>query len=209
MATEPDALIPWQKYPELTKERLSLIGSVIRDTREDVATLHDPESGDGPWGFGCRAYERTCFAIEKATEKNSWLTILKDTERHLRFSFAIGHVPFRFYRGDPEDPPSRFLAVSYPELRETQLALDLGVVVPCDGVLRIAIETDATGRASTISVIEMDVSRTVTGLYAIPPDVDRAAVPLRAKPVDTPAPVIEPLTKSAETKKRERNVSNG
>jgi hypothetical protein len=209
MANQPEALIPWEKYPELTMERLSLIGSIIRETREDVATLHDPQSGDGPWGFGCRAYERTCFAIEKATEKNSWLTIVKDTEKLLRFTFAIGHVPFRFYRGDPEDPPSRFLAVSYPELRETQLALDLGVAVPSDGGLRIAIETDVTGRASTISVVEMDLSRTVTGVYSIPAEVERRAVPLRAKPVDTPAPVVEPLTKSAGTSKRQRNVSNG
>ncbi len=90
-----DEFIPWKKYPELTQERLATVAALIRAVRENAAGLHDPKAGDGAWGLGCRAYERMCFAIEKACETHSWLTIVPEKEKPLRFTFAIGHVPFR------------------------------------------------------------------------------------------------------------------
>jgi hypothetical protein len=198
-----DDFIPWVKYPDLSRDRLSAVASLIRNVREDVAKLHDAEAGDGPWGLGCRAYERTCFALEKATAEYPWLAILPDREKPLRFTFAIGNVPFRFYHGDPKDPPSRYLAVTCEEIRQRQLALDLEI--PTDTILRIAIETDSTGRASIISVVELDQAKTVTGDYAIPSDSQRTVIPLRAKPVDTPAPTVQRLEDTS--KREERNVS--
>jgi hypothetical protein len=205
---------PWERYPELTTDRLSLVACIIRDARARCAELHEPEEGDAAWDFGCRCYSRTCFGIDKASLKNSWLTIPKDTEKPLRFCFAIGHVPFRFYRGDPDDPPSRYLAVNYPELRERQLGLDLGVAVPVDSVLRFAIEADNTGRASRVSLVELDELGELTGVYQIPFEAARPAIVLRTKPIETPPAIAEPVKpkKKKEARKNfgeERNVSNG
>jgi len=145
-----DFFKPWLKYPELTPERLSMVAALIREVRDHAALLRDPASGDRPWGFGCRAYERTCFAIEEAAKRNPWLTILPDKEKPLRFTFSIGHVPMRFYHGAPDDPPNRYLAVSYMEIHQRQQALDFGLQIPKDGILRIAVETDSNGRASCV-----------------------------------------------------------
>ena len=191
--------IPWSRYPELTNERLTTLASVIRSAREGAVRRHDPHAGDGPWGLGCSAYERTCFAIEKASQAHSWLEVLPDPEKHLRFTFAIGRIPFRIYRGEPSDPPSRYLATSYAEIRHRQYVLDLGLAIPLDGILRIAVETDETGRASMISVVELNEARKITGSYTIPSEVQRRVIPLRPKAIDTPAPRLEPLKKADQT----------
>ena len=57
---------PWQKYPDLTRDRLSVIATIIRDVRHRCVMLHEPDEGDGPWSLGCRAYEET-----RATKVNS------------------------------------------------------------------------------------------------------------------------------------------
>jgi hypothetical protein len=198
-----DNFKPWLKYSELTQERLAILASMIRDVRDTLAILHEPDAGDRPWSFGCRAYDRTCFAIEQASKKYNWLTILPDREKPLRFTFAIGHVLLRFYHGEPDDPPSRYLTISYMEIHQRQQALDFGLPIPTDGILRIAVETDSTGRALRVSVVEMNADRNVTDMYVIPFEIQRVAIPMRARPVETPAPVIEPLKKEDETQKRE------
>jgi hypothetical protein len=206
----PENFVPWEKYPELTQERLCMLASVIRAAREGAVQRHDPTAGDGPWGLGCSAHERTQFAIKKAARNYSWLTITEDKEKPLRFAFAIGHVPFRIYRGDPEDPPSRYLAASYVELHEKQLALDFGVAIPADGILRIAVETKENGLVSNISVVEIDEAYCIIGIYAIPLDAadGDSTIPLKTPPVDLGPPTIEPLPKIGEQKKpTARNAS--
>ena len=104
--------------------------------------LHEPDEGDGPWSLGCRAYERICFAIRKASSIYNWLKILNE-KSSLAFSFAVGNVPFRFYRGNPEEPPSHYQSKSYGEVHHIQLCLELelgGELMSLDGVLRLAVE---------------------------------------------------------------------
>jgi len=205
---ENDTFKPWLKYPELTEERLAILASLIRDVRETLALLHEPKKGDRPWSFGCRAYDRTCFAIEEASKVHDWLTILPDKEKPLRFAFAIGHMPLRFYKGDPDDPPSRYLAVSYMEIHQRQQALDFGLPIAVDGIIRIAVETDSAGRALRVSIVEMDGSN-VTDTYVIPFEIKRPAIPMRPRAVETPAPEIEPLKKQDDTRKREERNASG
>lgn len=200
--SQANDLIPWSRYPELTKERLATLASVIRGARESAVLRHDPSAGDGPWGLGCCAYERMCFAIEKASQAHSWLKVLPDPEKQLRFTFAVGHIPFRIYRGQPGEPPSRYLTTSYAEIRHRQRALEFGHPIPIDGILRIAVETDDTGRASTISVVEMDEERQITGSYIIPSETQPGVIPLRLKPIDTAPPKLEPLKKTEESSER-------
>ena len=201
---KPEDFIPWEKYPELTRKRLSAFARLIREAREGAVRRHDPASGDGPWGLGCSAHERTQFAIKEGSGKYDWLSVTQDPEKPLRFVFAIGRVPFRIYRGEPEEPPSRYLATSYVELHERQLALDFGVAIPTDGILRIAVETDAIGSVSRISVVEIDEARCITGIYAIPLEEAEgdSSIPLQSPPVDLAPPSIEPLPKTEEEKKR-------
>jgi hypothetical protein len=207
---EQSNFVPWEKYPDLTPERLTFIASLIRDVREGVAEEHSPELGDGPWGFGCRAYERTCFAFSGASETQTWLTILPCKDAPLRFAFAVGNIPFRFYRGDPQEPPSRYLETTHEEIRHWQLALDLDMVSK-EALLRIAVETDATGRAKTITVVEMNELKSVAGSYSIPFATQRVTVvPFRSRPVETPAPTVEPLGEPQEANgSEERNVAEG
>ncbi len=196
----------------MTRERLCSLGSIIRTTREGAVERHDPKAGDGPWGLGCSAYERTFFALKAACAKYPWLTVTQDPAKPLRFAFAIGHVPFRIYSGGAEQPPSKYLSTTYVELHEIQLALDLGVIVPPDGILRIAVETDETGLVSRISVVQIDEAQHITGIYVIPPDEAESSstVPMQTPPVDLPPPVIAALPKIDEGKKRKaQNDSEG
>jgi hypothetical protein len=193
---------PWTRYTPLTQERLSVIATAIRDVRHGTVLLHEPDNGDSEWSLGCRVYSRTCHRIRLAAQRYDWLAILED-EKPLRFAFAIGSIPFRFYRGDADDPPSRYLMTTYAELHQQQLALELGIVIPTDQILRLAVETDAKRQVSSVILVEMDQSGNLTGTYSIPFDIQPTnVVPLQSKGVDLPPLTLEPLMKDEE--KREK-----
>src|ERR1035438_2927788 len=97
---------PWIAYPHLTQQRLLAVAVVIRRARNETLSLYDPIGGDNSWSHGCRAYARTCHALREAAKEFQWLRILPEFES-LRFTFAIGTVPIRFYRGLPDERPSR------------------------------------------------------------------------------------------------------
>src|SRR6266702_4537286 len=124
---------PWVAYPPLSVDRLSVVAAILRQVRHDAVALHEPEAGDSPWSLGCRTYSRTCYELKAAASKYDWLTIVPESEA-LTFTFAIGSIPFKFYRGSPEDPPSRLLAMTYGELRHQQLALDIEGIRPLDAI---------------------------------------------------------------------------
>jgi hypothetical protein len=202
---------PWQKYPDLTRDRLSVIATIIRDVRHSCVILHDPDEGDGPWGLGCRAYERICFAIRRATLLYNWLQIIPE-KSSLAFSFAIGNVPFRFYRGDPDEPPFHYQSKSYGETNYIQLhlALDMGNIKSLDGVFRLAVETNDL-EVSTVTLVETDVDGSPINSYLVPFDEGATnLVSIQATPpVDLPPVVAEPLGKEEETKKREKGHGIG
>lgn len=198
---------PWVAYPSLAVDRLSVIAAILRQVRHEAVALHDPDAGDSAWSLGCRIYSRTCFELQAAASRYDWLTIVPESEP-LSFTFAIGSVPFKFYRGSAEDPPSRLLAMTYGELRHQQLALDIEDIRPLDAILRIAVETFPDGEVSSISVVEMDTAGEVTGTYCIPADVELSNVtPMQAKPVELPAPTLEPIEHKKEEKKDDGRIS--
>jgi len=185
--------IPWTKYPSVTQERLSAIANIIRRVRGETVLLHEPAHGDNEWSLGCRIYSRTCFAIRAATKDWPWLTILHETE-DLRFSFAIGPVPFRFYTGDADDPPSRYMHATFGELQHLQAMLPIEGIRSLDNVLRLAVEKDNHREVLSVALVEMDRCGQPTEKYIIPFDEVRANVsPLQVKPIDLPPPVVEPL----------------
>ena len=71
---------PWEIEPNLQKEYLCQLGHIIRDVRQGVLDLHDPDDGDGPWSLGCRAYERTINILEKSADSLPWLKVIREAE---------------------------------------------------------------------------------------------------------------------------------
>jgi hypothetical protein len=200
---------PWIAYPPLTEVRLSSIATILRDVRQETVAKHEPDSGDTEWSLGCRIYSRSCFAIRQAAENHDWLTILDELET-LRFSFAIGSIPFRFYKGHADDPPGKYIEVTFGELRQQQLAFEVDGVSLRDVVLRLAVETDVARLASRVILVEMNESA-ITNVYEIPFKAEGGnVVPMVVPPVSLP-PVGLPTTEEAEEAEKEarnRDVSS-
>jgi len=200
---------PWAKYPALTKQRLSAIAVAMRDVRDQTVPLHDVAAGDNAWSLGCRIYARTLFALRRASETREWLTILPESEA-LRFTFAIGGVPLKFYRGDVEDAPGHCRIISEAESLARQLLLDLEGIAIEDRLLRLVVDTNAEGSTLSVTLIEMDKSGRLTGRYSIPFDADgERAISILPPGVDPGPPSIRPLAsidQDEEKKRGERNA---
>lgn len=200
--------LPWIKYSPLTQDRLSTIANIIRHVRREAVVLHDPMGGDNEWSLGCRVYARTCHCIRVAAGDHQWLRILPEAE-NLSFSFAIGSIPFRFYRGKPDDPPGRYLIKTYGELHQLQTALEIEGLRPLDKTLRLAVETDASREVSGVSFVEMDEAGNVTETYGIPFDIELSNItPIQVKPVDLPPPTLEPLKDEEQGKQKKADERN-
>jgi hypothetical protein len=196
---------PWTRYPSLTAERLSVVGYILRQTRHDTANLHEVENGDNEWSLGCRAYARSCFALQAATTQFSWLSILPEFER-LRFTFAIGSIPIRFYRGLPDDPPARYLVASYAELHQQQLALTIDGLPILPKTLRIAVETGAMHEVSNVILVELEEDGTPIAQYTILASVGISnIVPMQAEPITLPAPTLEPINNETQAEQAEND----
>jgi len=206
-----DSFKPWVAYPSLTQVRLSAIATILRDVRQETVDKHEPKDGDSEWSLGCRIYSRSCFAITQAVNNCDWLRILPEREV-LRFSFAIGNIPFRFYRGNADDPPGKYIETTFGELRQQQLVLQIDGVSLRDVVLRLAIETDAARLASRVILVEMNESGDITNTYEIPFNAEGSnVVPLVVPPVSLPPvglPTTEEADKEAEKEARNRDVSS-
>jgi hypothetical protein len=190
---------PWEKYHALTLDRLIITAGIIRGGRHLAVLDHQPSKGDDAWTLGCLAYRRTCYAIAQAGQEHPWLTVLLEEQN--RFTFAIESIPLKQYHGLAGDPPSRSLAVSFAELCSIQLCLDDGALPDKNHLLRIAVETDATGEAKNVILVELDENGNVTGTFTIP---ERGAFirPMTPSPVDPGPPSFMP--RQEEEKKQDR-----
>jgi hypothetical protein len=143
--------------------------------------------------------------ITQAGANYDWLTILPEREA-LRFSFAIGDIPLRFYRGNADDPPIKYAQTTFGE----QLLLGFNGVPVREFVLRLAIETDAARMASKVILVEMDEGAgTVTNTYEIPFDAESSnVVPLQIPPVSLP-PVELPTQEEAEQAESQDSEDTG
>jgi len=186
---------PWTKYPDLTQSRLIALSNELRRVRSECVTLFSPADGDGDWSLGCRVYERTFFAIKALSKTVNWLDICSEL-RALQFSFCVGSVPLRFYKGDPDDPPSRYLAHTPGEEQHIQTCFEFAGLPPVDTVLRLAVEVDAARQASSIVFVEIDSHKDVIGKYRIPHTRQVAQImPMQAPPVNLAPIVAEPIKK--------------
>ena len=193
---------PWLKYPDLTQSRLTVLANEIRRVRSECVALHQPEVGDGDWSLGCRVYQRTFFAIKELAKTVDWLTINQELKA-LQFSFSVGSVPLRYYKGDPDDPPSRYLMHSDGELQHIQLCFEFEGLPSANTILRLAVDVDAVRQASSVSLVEIDEFKEVIGKYRIPFDAQTTTNlrPMQTPPVNMPPIVAEPLKKETNEEK--------
>lgn len=199
---------PWTRYPDLTEKRLSALANVIRRVRADCVALHEPENGDGDWSLGCRVYQRTFHAIKTLAATVDWLTINPEL-RALQFSFSVGSTPLRYYKGDPDDPPSRYLQLSDGEAHQLQLCIKFDGLPTVDTVLRLAVDVDASRQASVVYLVEIDEFKDVIGKYRIPFMSESVRItPMQAPPVTLPPVLPEPIqtTESEQLPKVEANA---
>jgi len=148
--------------------------------------------------------------VRVAADKHPWLMILPEAEP-LRFTFAIGTIPIRFYRGGAADAPVHYVERTFAELHQQQLAFKIDGLRLIDRVLRLAVEIDATGEVENVILVEMDTAGRVTETYRIPLDGEAGKVtPLQPKPVELGPPQVEPLGEEENEVKRKngRHVSS-
>jgi hypothetical protein len=182
------------------------VARLMRQIRSDTADLHDPGGGDNSWSLGCRAFARTVFALRQAVADHVWLTVVKEGS-YLQFTFAIGGVPIRFYHGEADDAPSKYLGVTFGELRQWRLSF--AEDDPRDEVLRIAIETDLNGMPSAITLVEVGRDGKPRDSYVIPAD-DGKVVQFQPKGIDLPRPSVTPMeTEERREAKRKRERDAG
>jgi hypothetical protein len=180
---------PSDYHPDLAEDRLVEVARILLDVRRKALTEHNPEVGDGPWGLGCRVYERSCYAIGAASDHSDWLTVIDPS---MRFQFTVGSVPMRFYRGDPEKPNLRTLRQHYPELAQVQLLLSRGEHWDdANTFWRIAVETDDEGDVTRIALVQisMEDESKADVLYSWDIPLDGAVTPLA--PVRPPSAPVE------------------
>lgn len=190
-----DSKSPWDHHPDLSSLRLRTIATTILRTRNETMTLDGIEPENTPWGSGCLAYDRTRWAIVQQAKIEPWLSIV---DGGMGFIFAIGRVPVRFYKGEPDEPTERTLARRYPELQQQSLAFAENT----DTLLwRFAVESGIDGKVVAISFVGLDLNADVVSRW----DFDRSkVVPISSGKKKTsesrvlPQPSIGPKTDEEE-----------
>jgi hypothetical protein len=182
--------LPWEIHPDLTRERLVAIGHLITRGRNDAVMWQNPEIGDDGWVLGCRAFQAARYQIISAagTEGFEWLEIV-DPSKHLIFS--VGGVPVRFYRGLAEEPTTRTLRQTFPELE--QLALVFPGDERQDLAFRFAVETDVDGTVAVMRFVGLLGESAVLN-WPVPLEGATVSIFPVAPPaagVELPAPVVQ------------------
>lgn len=144
-------MTPWEHHNALSRDRLVMIAKLIERGRNNALDRFDPSIGCTPWTVGCEAFAFQKREIEAASAELTWLEILDPS---MQFVFSIDGVPFRFYRGEPDDPTARTLKQSYSELKQLSLfGADELVKLATDPAYRFAIETDLEGALTAITCV--------------------------------------------------------
>lgn len=191
----PRQFEPWQYYPSLTTERLTFIATIMRNARDGAVALHDVEAGDSNWSLGCRVYDRIMSQIRRASQNTPWLTVVQESQA-LRFTFAVGSIPLKFFRGDAGEVPGKYLVGSFAELRQMELALELEEI-ELNNLLRIAIESDASGKTSAVTLVEVDRSGNPFRTFDIPLEAGNV-IEMKPKPINVEPPVLEVINEFVE-----------
>ncbi len=147
-----EAFLPWESYPDLTLQRISLLGNTVKAARNSSADAYDPDSGDNRWSRGCSAYARQCNMLRELKTRVDWMTLTSDSRDHLEFTLAVGRIPLKICRGDLEEDIPRIGGFAHGE----QILMDLEFATKPFAPLRIVVESDARGYVEKIYLAEFD-----------------------------------------------------
>ena len=122
-------------------------------------------SGKPTGASGFAQYERTCGALNWASNDYPWLTVIAGgLGSGAGTCFAIGGHPIRFCRGDEEEIAVRMTQQPcFPELLQQQTLFGSAQ----DRWLRIVIENGPEGRPSDIRLMEIDADGAPIRSYLI------------------------------------------
>ncbi|GAA2877255.1 hypothetical protein GGQ99_000163 [Aminobacter niigataensis] len=157
-------VLPWEMHPDLTEDRLAKVAELICRGRNDAVLWQNEEIGDDSWVLGCRAFQACRHQIISAEANGDfpWLSVA-DNSKHLVFS--IGAVPVRFYRGLAEEPTSRTMRQSFPELQQMSMLFpgeEAGQLL-----YRFAVETDIDGTVTSIKFVGL-LGETAKLIWEVP-----------------------------------------
>ena len=144
-------IYPWDYHPDLTEDRLKIVGAMLVDGRHAALERYDEEAGDNGWTHGCRAFQFCRHRVLRAIDSGDldWLTAI---DRSLQLIFKIGDVPVRIYKGDAEEPTDRTLRRTFGELRQLEILFpehDEGRGL----AYRFAVETDIDGSVLAVKFV--------------------------------------------------------
>lgn len=160
----------------------------------------------GRWGVAYMSARG--LPSESLSKTADWLTMNAELKA-LQFSLCVGSVPLRFYKGDPDDPPSRYLTHTPGEELYIQTCFEFEGLPTVDTILRLAVEVDATRQAASVSLVEINEYKEVIGKYRIPYDAQAVNVsPIQAPPVNMPPAIAEPLKKEINEEKIKEKPAN-
>lgn len=186
-------MYPWDHHPALERNRLISIAQLIQRGRNEALDRFDPAVGCTGWTVGCEAFAFQRHQIIMASTNLDWLEIVDPS---MQFVFSIGGVPVRFYRGEPDDPTSRTLKQSFPELAQLSLfSREELEKLGSQTLYRFAVETDIDGSLSAIAFVVLN-GETPLLTWSVPLDdaVTRIA-PMwveGSEGVELPAPAVRP-----------------
>ncbi len=144
---------PWEVDAALREDRLRFIAELLLEIRGEVAYAQEPDKGDGNWGLGCRAYERTAFRLVQLASGGGypWLQAVNPTNNRLELALSIGGCPVRYLRGDSERPALRHVARAehqyrlWPDARDDE-----------DWYWLLVLETDELGNGMRVVVEQVN-----------------------------------------------------
>ena len=152
---------PADDYPDLTLDRLVIVGNLLRNARDGAANDHHPDRYETSFSLGVSAWERSKGELVAASYLHPWLTIGQGGGTGAtHFIFQIGIYPIRFCHATAEEElPYRYRKLSFDEgrLQRQQGALAMPGALPEGHSFRIGIVTNKeTHRTVRIKLIEFD-----------------------------------------------------
>ncbi len=198
---------PWDFHPDLSRDRLQLVAEVLRHVRRDSIRRHDPAVFDTSWTLGCAIYGRSAEMLARVgAELWEWFRVIQPP---LEFVFAVGAVPMRFCRDDPDNPEIQHLRVTDAEFRQSEFAFGCSTV---DLLWRIVVVANPAGEPDSVVVIAVTPSGDIHCKYVVP-ELEGAIAfitnPVIARPgpgVELPPPMVHP--RSLDSKKKQIDDSD-
>jgi hypothetical protein len=142
---------PEMLHPDLTMERLRLVGAAVARGRDGAQSRAEELEGDNNYSTGCVGFVRSRRQIELLASKFKWCTIKCGGNM---FVFTVGDVPLRFCHDDPDGPTPRHRRTGPGE--EPQLQSLFGFMEGEPGfVLRVVLETDMRGMTEAVHLVQL------------------------------------------------------